>query len=197
MAARSLSFQTSTISAWPPLIRIGKNHPLPVLRAFQKQTQYKMPAEISIKRTVSGEEQAIQSFVISVFDEFVGPDISQEGLDSFHYFMSLENMAERSKGNIQLAARTADGILVGVAEGRDNSHLTLLFVDKEFHGQGIGRRLFNEFIRIVKENDPSVEKITLNSSLFAFEIYRKMGFVQTAPEFKKVGIRCIPMELQL
>ena len=80
--------------------------------------------------------------------------------------------------------------LIGIIATRDNgSHIALFFVDGKYHGQGFGKSLWTALLA-----DNFSDKITVNSSLYAVEIYRKLGFVQVGDEHEQDGIRYVPME---
>ena len=80
--------------------------------------------------------------------------------------------------------------LAGVIATRNQgTHITLFFVDKTYHRQGIGKHLFE----LVKA-DNSTGTITVNSSPYAVEIYKRLGFTPTGPEEISDGIRFTHME---
>ena len=83
--------------------------------------------------------------------------------------------------------------IAGVISTRDVSHISLLFVDKKYHKKGIAKALFSELLTELKKN-PDVKKITVNSSPYAVEVYKKLGFKQTDEKQEKDGIIFIPME---
>lgn len=57
------------------------------------------------------------------------------------------------------------------------------------HGQGIGRCLWNT---VLAENTSPV--ITVHSSLYAVDVYKKFGFVVTGEIQEDEGIKYVPME---
>ena len=83
--------------------------------------------------------------------------------------------------------------LIGVIATRNNgNHIALFFVDGEYHKKGIGKCLFQK----VLENATSNE-ITVNSSVYAVEVYHKLGFVDTDKEQIEDGIIYTPMKLYI
>lgn len=62
--------------------------------------------------------------------------------------------------------------LRGYISLRDGKHLYHLFVQPEFHGQGVGRLLWQHLLRVAGPGP-----ITVNSSLPAVPVYRSFGFV--------------------
>jgi len=79
--------------------------------------------------------------------------------------------------------------LLGLIATRDNgSHIALFFVEGKYRRQGIGRNLFEHML-----DKTNAEKITVNSSVFARDIYRRFGFRQFEDEKEANGLRFIPM----
>ena len=66
--------------------------------------------------------------------------------------------------------------IVGVLRGSPG-RLHSLFIRKDYHGRGIGRRLMTAFERKVKKAGES--KITLQSSLYAVPFYQSLGYKRT------------------
>lgn len=82
---------------------------------------------------------------------------------------------------------------MGVVATRQPCHISLLFVDKEHHRQGIGRELLSTITSFYKEAGVNRE-MTVNSSPYAVEIYHKLGFMDTDTEQLVNGIRFTPMK---
>ena len=100
------------------------------------------------------------------------------------------------EGDVILMAEL-DGELVGMADLREHKHLALFFVKTGLHGKGIGKRLLEQVIGECRKDNPDIEALTVNSSLGAQPVYRKLGFVQTDEEQLKNGIRFVPMRKDL
>ena len=133
-----------------------------------------------------------------VFDEFEAPYYSEEGITSFYKFIDINNVSEQySNGSLYFYGCFVNDIIVGMIAVKDFVHISLLFVDKQYHKQGIARRLFNDVLKICKENNPSLKTITVNSSPYAVEVYHKFGFFALSSEQVVDGIRFTLMELNL
>ena len=79
--------------------------------------------------------------------------------------------------------------LIGIIATRnEGSRIALFFVDGEYHRQGIGRRLWEAMLK-----DNKAAEIKVHSSVFAADIYKKLGFVQTDGIQEEDGIVYIPM----
>jgi GNAT superfamily N-acetyltransferase len=140
------------------------------------------------------EVPAAVDLVWAVFDEFEGPDYSPDGVEEFRKSVNYEAITGMvSRGEMRLWGCNMNGQLVGVIAMRETNHISLLFVRKENHRQGIARKLFN-FVLEDCRNKESVDRITVNSSPYAMEAYHRLGFVDTNTEQMINGIRFTPME---
>lgn len=147
---------------------------------------------------VLGEEDDIIRLTKKVFDEFVAPDFSAEGIRTFYEFNTREKIKERiATGGFILTAKIENEKIVGVIEIRDQNHIARLFVDKIYQKHGIAKKLFSEALSISINLQPDLKTITVHSSPFAVNIYKKLGFQQTDSEQMKQGIRYIPMRFEI
>ena len=136
--------------------------------------------------------------VRKVFDEFEAPYYSEEGIASFYKFIDINNMSEQySNGSLYFYGCFVNDIIVGMIAVKDFVHISLLFVDKHYHRQGIARSLFDHIIQICKEKNPSLKMITVNSSPYAVDVYHKLGFSNVSSEQVVDGIKFTPMELKI
>lgn len=132
--------------------------------------------------------------VKEVYDEFVAADYPDEGNSTFYRFITGEAIKQRlENGNLLICARI-DGRLAGVHEVRDKNHIALFFVRKQFHNRRTGHALFNYSLNYLKNKNPEIGKITVNSSPYAVEIYKRLGFTGTSGMQEKDGIKFYPME---
>ena len=81
--------------------------------------------------------------------------------------------------------------LAGVLCMRAPQHIGGFFVDGAYHRRGIGRRLFETMRR-----DYDRQVFTVNSSPYAVEVYRHLGFVPTDTEQCTNGLRYTPMRYE-
>ena len=129
------------------------------------------------------------ALIRDVFMEFEAPDYSEEGIAEFLDFLeplSITTMLDDSEMRIW-TCEYDERIIGAIAAGE--KHINLLFVDGKFHRKGIARRL----LEIMMENYKPTE-ITVNSSPYAIEAYKRLGFVATDPEREENGIRFTPMK---
>jgi len=139
-----------------------------------------------IRKISETEKSSAMQLVWDVFQEFEAPDYSPEGSKTFKDFIygpMLNTVAE------VYGAFENDTLLGVIATRNEGNHIALFFVRKEYHGQGIGRKLFDHIVPLGNNNC-----ITVNSSPYAAEIYRKLGFIDQDAEQLTNGIRYIPMK---
>lgn len=124
------------------------------------------------------------NLVIDVFMEYEAPDYKEEGVNNFLLF--VKNIEEIKKLNIYIAK--INGKIVGmIATRNNNTHITLLFTHSDFFRRGIARKLFEKIKDLTKEN------ITVNSSPYAVEVYKRFGFEIIENEQEIDGIRFTKM----
>lgn len=79
--------------------------------------------------------------------------------------------------------------LVGIIATRNKgSHVALFFVEGSYQNRGIGRSLWNAVIE-----SSHAKEITAHSSIYARDIYEKLGFLQNGELCEDAGILYIPM----
>lgn len=125
--------------------------------------------------------------VWQVFCRFEAPEYSQEGIDEFK--KTLQN--EKALRHMPFYGAFHAGELVGVLAMRESQHISLFFVKEAWHRQGVGRLLFDAMRR-----DYAGSCFTVNSSPYAVEVYRHLGFVPTDSEQLTNGIRYTPMRFE-
>lgn len=136
------------------------------------------------------------SLVYEVFDEFESPDYPPEGVAEFRRSVNLDSIREKMiKGEWTMKGCFDGSILAGVIAVRNTSHISLLFVRREYHRRGIARRLFHAVMEEIKQ--AGCKEITVNSSPYAVNAYHHLGFVDTSIEQMVNGIRFTPMVYQI
>lgn len=139
------------------------------------------------------------ALIKDVFDEFNYDDYDEEGVESFYKFIDEKYIKKQLKsGNmIILVARTNYKEVIGAAGISVENHISLLFVDKKFHKKGIGTNLLKFAINVCKYNDEYIEKVTVNSSPYAIDFYRKYGFEDLSKLQECDGIKFLPMAYKI
>lgn len=156
-----------------------------------------MTEQVIYRSLIKGEEEQAIDLVLSVFDKFVAPEYSNEGITEFKKYASAEALAERLKSSSFVLIAENDESLVGMIEIRDNSHVAMFFVSQLFQKMGIGKTLLRHAVSLSSKNNIDLIKITVNSSPNSVAAYENMGFIASDVEKTVNGIRYTPMEMKV
>jgi carboxylesterase len=133
------------------------------------------------------------ALVWEVFSEFEAPEYSAEGIEEFRNFVDFASISEKvASGELLFRGCYEGGELAGIIATRGHRHICLLFVRKQYHRRGIGRRLFMSAEADARDN--GIVRMTVNSSPYAAGFYHRLGFADKAEEQTLNGIRFTPME---
>ncbi len=138
-----------------------------------------------IREIKETEMKEALELVWEVFLEFEAPDYTEEGINEFKKSIDDINWV---KARDFYGAFNEKNKLLGVIATKDITHIALLFVKGEYHRQGIGRKLYDKVKLLNKEGF-----FTVNSSPYAHEIYKHIGFIDTGKEQCINGLRFYPM----
>ena len=149
-----------------------------------------------IKQIYADDLKPALELVNKVFTEFVAIDYSEQGKETFTSYLENkyeEVAADIHAGNKKLWGYYKEDKIVGVIGTRNTTHISLMFVDKNYHRQGIATQLFNTVISGLIIN-PDNKEITVNSSPYAVKVYEHLGFSKTDEQQEKDGIIFVPMK---
>ncbi len=130
-------------------------------------------------------------FIKKVYDRFLSCHHTKKGNNQFYAFIEYEKILKRMKtaeSRLFFKVNYFETI-VGVIELRYGNHISLLYVDEDYQRRGIAKELF----AYIKEQNGE-QKYTVNSSIYAVAIYKKMGFVPQVKKIQKTsGVQYLPM----
>lgn len=144
-----------------------------------------------IKEATINEIRMIRTFVRKVYDRFLSCHHSKEGNKQFYEFIEYSQFLKRmNTAESKIFYKTNRlGMIIGVIELRYGSHISLLYVHENYQRKGIAKELF-AFVKLQN----CTQKYTVNSSIYAVTIYRKMGFVAQVKKIQKTsGVQYLPM----
>ena len=133
-----------------------------------------------------GDEHQISGCMWASADLWELTDGTPESVNEWQHICDPEELRERILSQEKTLIATWNGIVVGFIAFRRRNHLSLLFIRREFAGQGIGRELFTRCSH-------DLDKVTVNSSDAAVGFYQKVGFIQSGDRFFKNGAWATPM----
>ena len=140
---------------------------------------------MEIREIKQTEMQEALKLVWKTFLEYEAPDYTAEGINEFK--KSIEDSLWVSEREFYGAFE--DDKIIGVIATKDKHHIALFFVDGNYHKQGIGRKLFNMVLQLNEDN-----YFTVNSSPYAHEVYKHLGFEDTDTIQCINGLKFYPMK---
>lgn len=146
----------------------------------------------NIHRASKMEWQPAMDLAWRTFLRYEAGDYTNEGIRSFQEFVSdgrLEQLFLR--GSYHLYVATHDGEIVGMITKRDVRHISLLFVDSDYHKMGIGKALITYLAAELRKDD--ITGMTVNAAPYGIGFYHKVGFKDVGQEEEAEGIRYTPM----
>lgn len=150
-----------------------------------------------IRRIKEKEWGDAMQLVWRIFLEFNAEGYTSEGVYNFYQFITDDVLYMMFKqGEYVIFGCFDDDIIRGVISVRNKNHISLLFVDGDFHRQGIAERLVKELCNYVREEGGQFY-VTVNSSPYAVEFYHKIGFKNIGKTQKSNGIIFTPMRFWL
>mgnify|MGYP001821358016 FL=1 len=139
---------------------------------------------IDIRQYCDSDAQAVGRLIADTFSEFNLSSVPAEERDlqlgPFRYARSLEKdpqaaIAQAIRSEMVFVAE-CDGEIAGVLRGRA-TRLGSLFVGRDYHRQGIGRRLVGRFEQECSRQGGTAVKVA--ATLYAVPFYLEMGYRRT------------------
>ena len=153
---------------------------------------------IKVREALTTAVSEALGIVLAVFHEHIAPLYSPGGAAEFRRYVSPDAQLTRlASDHVLLVAEADQAGILGVAEIRKPSHLSMFFVRTDHQRKGIGRALLNEVVARCAATSPPASELTVHASPNSFNAYRQLGFVPDSPEREQNGIRFVPMHLSI
>ena len=128
------------------------------------------------------------------FLKFEGNDYTEEGIRNFFDFITDDKLhAAFLRGDYQMMVALDKGRVIGAGSIRNRNHLSLLFVDEDYHRRGVGKTLLEKLCQYLQREEGE-RYMSLKAAPYAVEFYRKLGFNAVNGEEEYSGIRMTSME---
>lgn len=133
------------------------------------------------------------NLIRKVIDESADSEYPLSGISSVYEKITEHSIKERLlNGSMINVVKTGSGI-TGYIEISNSGHIYLLFVKKDFQNSGIGRRLVDFSLKQLKQNNPELRTVTVNSAESAVKLYTDLGFTKLADLQYKNDLITVPM----
>lgn len=156
-----------------------------------------MKTHIKFRKIRDGEEIEVCNLVARSFNEFIAPDFPEQGVEEFFLYSNPLSLKRRLEKNYFSMVAECDGRILGMIEIKGENHISMLYVDKDFHHNGIASYLVKKALEEISENNRNPKDITVNSSRYAVPFYESLGFIQYEDEKSVYGVIHTPMLLSV
>lgn len=149
---------------------------------------------IAFRQATPGDVRPALGLALRVFVEFEAPVYDEGAVDKFKSDC-VENQAYIASyvSGSRLMFVAAEGQeIVGMVNECGGGRISMLFVDGRHHRQGIATALMQRMVCELKLK--GIDTITLHSSPYAVEFYRRFGFRATGEQRKIELFTVTPME---
>ena len=151
-----------------------------------------------IRKGYAADWDVAMELAYRTFLKFNAKDYSEEGRSNFKAFVYGEELYKQFvMGNYQLIVAYEKEEMVGMLLLMQHRHISLLFVDGDYHRIGIGHALIESASMRVKLSARRHKKLIVNASPYALPFYEKEGFIEVKPMQLDNGIKVYPMELHI
>lgn len=157
------------------------------------ETEKKEAKRYAIRWAYGVDYDKIMQMVWETFLKFEGKDYTEEGIKNFQDFIFSDTLYQSFvAGAYQIMIALDRDRIVGMASVRNRHHLSLLFVQEDYHKQGIGSALITCFCNYLQQ-ELGEKEMTVWAAPYALEFYKKLGFDVVVPEQMVDGIRITTM----
>ena len=146
-----------------------------------------------IRLATAADASAISALVIESARRFVFPDQSPAAVERLLDWMGPQASGARIQAGHRHHVAEIDQAVVGVVGTRDDCHMHLLFVDERFQRRAIARQLWLVALAACCASANPPAQISVNSSLYAVPVYRRLGFVEVGAAVHKDDVVAVPM----
>ncbi len=151
---------------------------------------------MKIRPATVEDAPAISALVRALTREFIVPEFTQEGADLLLSEMETASIRKYIASGCRYHVAEEGGEIIGTIAIKENTHLSQLFVSKNFQRRGIATALW-EVAKAASLAEGNPGRFTVNSSLAAVGVYEKLGFVKQSEPVRKSGIIYVPMTVDL
>jgi len=154
----------------------------------------KLKNDIKVRPAGVDDWQIAMNLAWRTFLRFDAAGYTKEAVENFKEFVS-DNKLFRNfcDGKYPLFVAIFDEKIVGLISLRNDNHISLLFVDGNYHRLGVGSALI-EYARDYLMSEMNLSRVTVFAAPYAYPFYRAEGFVSIGDETQKDGMIFTPME---
>jgi RluA family pseudouridine synthase len=149
----------------------------------------------------AGEAGAVAALARRVFNSCVASGVSSAGRRSFLAYARPVRILERLERGHRVLVAEMEGRLAGMIEVRDDTHIAMLFVERDAQRHGVARALIAaafagngpESLAPGRAAHGKDAAVTVNATPGSIAAYSHLGFRPAGPERDSDGLRVLPM----
>jgi len=150
-----------------------------------------------VRKATAEDWDSAMELAFRVFLKYEAEDYGPEGIRNFAQFVTDEDLKKMFLvGEYLMFVAVIDDKVIGLISLRSGNHISLLFVDENYHRRGIGTSLVKHLQEYMLRNTIQ-QKLTVFASPYGVPFYHKIGFKDVGKETRKDGIIYTPMEFYL
>ena len=151
---------------------------------------------MKIRAALLTDSEDISELISGLSAKFITGEFSSAGRAHLLSTMTPQAIEKFIQSGYRYHVAEMDGSLVGVVAVKDDKHLYHLFVAEKYQRQGIAKKLWQ---LAMKEclNNKNTGEFTVNSSEYAQDVYKRLGFVARPGPRIKDGVIFFPMSLHV
>ena len=113
----------------------------------------------------------------------------------FKRYFSYRKFLERENRHVEIYCLCLENEVVGFYELENQGGLASLYVKCDYHKQGYGKALMLHAIQKAKEL--KLKEIYLDSSYYARDFYKRLGFKEVQPPRLVLGVYMVAMKMKV
>lgn len=150
-----------------------------------------------IRKARTEDWENAMELAFRTFLKYEAMEYGPEGIRNFAEFVTDQSLKRMFlNGSYLLFIAVVGEQIIGLISMRSGNHISLLFVDEEYHRRGVGTALVR-CLQSYMLHHTGYEKLTVNAAPYGIPFYHRIGFRDTGMETQKDGIIYTPMEFYL
>lgn len=167
------------------------------IKAEKRVATERKNQSFQIRKAKACEWEPAMELAFKVFLKYEAMEYGPEGIRNFAEFVTDESLKKLFlQGSYLLFVAVENEKIIGLISLRSGNHISLLFVDQEYHRRGVGTSLV-KYLQSYMLMHTRQQKLTVNAAPYGIPFYHRIGFKDTGYETKKDGIIYTPMEFYL
>lgn len=149
-----------------------------------------------IRKSTQEDATAISMLISTLTKKYILPTCKNDSRNVLLSSMTADSIRQYFTDGYQYHVAEDESGIIGVVGIKNNSHLYHLFVSDSHQGKGISNQLWEHAKDVCLQNG-NKGVFTVNSALNAEDVYLKLGFSPTGDIQEKLGIKNIPMQIDI